>query len=331
MRRLATVWMLVAAAIAALPHQGWAAVTVRVAPEAVVSADEISLGDLAAVDGDETLASRLRQLRLGPAPMPGATQRIDPEYLRLRLHEPQLEPDSVQLIVPDQIIVTRAFQLLSGAAIIDAASRYIQERLDGAESSADPPAVVVLSRPGDLRVPVGTVELVTQSQVEPTAQSAQAATVTIKVDGRSYQTIPLSFRVGRYRNVVVAARALETRTPLGPGDWRIERRVSTEIPSAALTTPPESADLEAALPIKAGEVLTPTLVRPRVVVKRGEAVTVVLEGPGFRITTQGVAVTDGRRGDSLRVLNQTSKRETLGKVDQSGVVRVPFKTPGGDQ
>jgi flagella basal body P-ring formation protein FlgA len=126
--------------------------------------------------------------------------------------------------------------------------------------------------------------------------------------------------------VLVATRAIEAKGALGPSDWRVERRSTSELPAAALATWPESADLEAAQPIRAGDVLTPAMVRSRVLVRRGDVVTLLLEGPGFRIMTQGVAVTDGRRGDSLRVLNPTSKRETLGKIEGAGLVRVPFAT-----
>jgi flagella basal body P-ring formation protein FlgA len=317
--------------IGVLPLPLWAGVTVRLAPEAEVRTAEISLGDVATIEGDEGLARRLRQVRLGPAPMPGGSARIDGHYLRLRLSEPQLEPQRVEIVAPDQILVTRAFQVLPGTAVVEAAAHRLQERLEALAPAGGPYAVVALSRQADLRVPTGAVELVAQVQGEPSLLATPGATVTVKVDGHSYQTIPLSFRVGRYGSAVVAARALEPRAVLGPGDWQVERRPSTEIPAGALSGIADEADLEAVRPIKAGEVLTSSLVRPRILVRRGELVTLVLEGPGFRITTQGVAVTDARRGDALRVLNQASKRETLGKVDAAGIVRVPFREPGSGQ
>ena len=173
-------------------------------------------------------------------------------------------------------------------------------------------------------MPVGIVEIVAQVPPEPPAQGAMGAEVTVKVDGRSYRTMLLSFRIGRLRPVLVAARALDSKAALGPGDWRVDRRSSTEIPATALSAIADGGDLEAAQPIREGEILTHGLVRRRLAVKRGDIVTLVVEGPGFRITTQGLAMTDARRGDSLRVMNPTSKREALGKVEASGIVRVPF-------
>ena len=51
----------------------------------------------------------------------------------------------------------------------------------------------------------------------------------------------------------------------------------------------------------------------------------------YRPPQMGLAVTDARRGDSLRVMNPTSKREAVGKVEASGIVRVPFRGAGSDQ
>jgi flagellar basal body P-ring formation protein FlgA len=308
----------------------WAAVTVRVEAEVTVRGEEVSLGDLATVAGDEDLAYRLRQVRLGSAPAPGGSQRIDPDYVRLRLSESRLLPEHAQLILPDQVMVTRAYQVLMGAAIVEAASRQIQERLELGATSEEPYAVTALSRPADLRVPVGIVEIVAQVPPEP-GQGAMGAEVTVKVEGRSFRTMLLNFRIGRLRPVLVAARPLESRAALNPGDWRVDRRASTEIPATALSAIPEGGDFEAAQAIREGEILTQGLVRRRLAVKRGDIVTLVVEGPGFRITTQGLALTDARRGDSLRVMNPTSKREALGKVEASGIVRVPFHGTRSEQ
>ena len=59
--------------------------------------------------------------------------------------------------------------------------------------------------------------------------------------------------------------------------------------------------------------------------------TLLLEGPGFRIVAQGVASADARRGDMVKVLTATSKREAVGKVDGPGVVRVLFADLGRER
>jgi len=313
------------------PTLAAAAVVVRVAPETTVQGNEITLGDVATVQGDEPLARRLRKVVLGPAPLPGASQRLDPGNLRLRLGEAQLDPARLQIVTPDEIIVTRAFQVLTGADVVEAAGRQVRKRLEAQPDAHGPWAVVAASRPGDLRIPTGAVELIAQVQGEPSMQSSVGATVAIKVDGRPFQTVPLSLRVGRFQDVVVAARPLDPRAPLAAGDLRLITRASTELPEGALLTMPDVSDLDVTRPVREGEILTASLVRRRVIVKRGEIVTLLLEGPGFRIVAQGVASADARRGDTVKVTNVTSKRDAVGKVDAPGVVRVPFADAGRER
>jgi hypothetical protein len=163
-------------------------VTLRVEAEVTVRGEEISLGDLATVAGDEDLASRLRQVRLGPAPAPGGSQRIDPDYLRQRLSELRVllehaahpPGDHGHARLPDG----------DGGGDVGRRAGSAQERL--ARSHVRAHAVTAFSRPADLRVPVGTVRDRRRRCLEPPAQGAMGAEVTGKVDGRSYRTMPLS-------------------------------------------------------------------------------------------------------------------------------------------
>lgn len=319
---------LVLAALAlAASAPAWAAVVVRVAPEVTVQKDEILLGDLGAIEGDEPLASRLRQLRLGPAPLVGTSQRLDGETLRSRLRAAQIDPAKVQILLPDRIVVTRAFQLVPASAIVEAVKREALLRLGaraGSGEAAGPLAIVPAGRIDDLRVPTGEVLLDPRLHEGPAGSAFLAATVVVRVNSRDYQTLSMTFRVGRYQQVVVAARPLEPKTVLGAADFRIDSVSSTELPADALPAIAEPGDLEVLRPVKSGEVITPRMLRQKIAVKRGEIVTLILEGRGFRITTHGQAAEDARRGDTVRVVNATSKRDVLGKVEGPGMVRVPF-------
>jgi flagella basal body P-ring formation protein FlgA len=317
--------------IGSLPAQLEAGALVRVAPESAVRGDEILLSDLATIEGDAISVARLRSVRLGPAPPPGSAQQLDPDYLRLRLRQLSADLTAVQLAIPARVTVTRASQVQAAAAIVEVARRDALARLEAVDPQGGPHALTSASRPGDLLIPAGRVELVAQIQLGAPPYAFVAATVTVRVDGRDYQNLPLTFRVGRLQSVVVAAHTLEPKTVLSESDFRLERRPSTELPPGALTALPEARDTEAVRSLKAGDVVTDGLVRAKVLVKRGEIVTLVLEGQGFRITTVGQAGEDARRGDALRVVNLTSKREVLGRAEGPGFVRVPFGTPRSER
>lgn len=71
-----------------------------------------------------------------------------------------------------------------------------------------------------------------------------------------------------------------------------------------------------------GEALTPGVLRPPLLVRRGQVVTLTAGAQGFSVSTQGVALQDGARGALVRVRNSRSKRVVQGVVTGSGQVRV---------
>jgi flagella basal body P-ring formation protein FlgA len=319
---------LVLALVPAMAAAAAAPIVVRLAQDALVHGDDVILSDIAEIEGAGPLVDWLRAMRVAPAPPVGATQPVTADAIRTRLapHMPR-----VQLTGAARVNVTRAFQMVRGADLIDAVRREARARLDTAEAKGEPSALVPISRPEDVRVPTGEVELDTRLHESAAGAPTVIATVTVRVNNRERHQAVLTFQLARMVSVIVVTRPLEPRRTLAADDFRRERRPAGEVPPDALADLADPADLEVVRPVQAGEVLTPRVIRPRIAVKRGELVTLLLEGDGFRITTQGQASEDARRGDAVRVLNISSKREVLGWVEGGGVVRVPYRKLGAER
>lgn len=74
--------------------------------------------------------------------------------------------------------------------------------------------------------------------------------------------------------------------------------------------------------IAPGTVLTPQMLRPPLLVRQGQLVTLSVAAAGFSVTTQGVALQSGARGALVQVRNTRSNRVVQGVVTGSGQVRV---------
>jgi flagella basal body P-ring formation protein FlgA len=310
------------------------AAVVRLLPTASLHEDDVVLGDVATIDGDAALAARLRGLRISAAPALGATQSLDGESVRRRVRLPAGLAGRVSVVVPARVVWTRPAQVVTGMSLVDAARREALDRLARrapARGAEEPPALAPLTVPADVRVPAADVTLRVRVDDAPAGSAFIGTTVTVLAGGREAHTAAISFRVTRYRPVVVAATAVQARSALGPNDLRVEPRPASEVPLDALTEVRDAAELEAMQTLRPGDVVTARAVQARVLVRRGEIVTLVLEGPSFRITTQGVAGQDARRGDTVRVVNASSKREVLGRVEGAAVVRVPFAVLRGER
>jgi flagella basal body P-ring formation protein FlgA len=270
--------------------------------------------------------ARLRTLHVTPAPPAGVTHTLQAELIRARL---SADLSRVQLNGAARVLVTRAFQTVRGADLVAAVRRVAEERLEAAATRGEPLTLVPISRPEDLRVPTGDVRLDARLHGGAAGAPTLAATVIVRVNGRDRHQQVMTFQIQRMVRVAIVVRPLEPRRTLAADDFRSEMRPAAEVPPDAIPEVTDPADLELLRPVQAGEIVTARVVRPRIAVKRGELVTLLLEGDGFRITTQGQATEDARRGDPVRVVNIASKREVLGRVEGGGVVRVPHRQLGG--
>jgi flagella basal body P-ring formation protein FlgA len=320
--------LLVLALVLAVPVAAGAAEIVRLAPEVLAQGEDILLAELGTLEADPTAAARLGALKIAPAPAPGVTVALAAESIRARLRSISAEAGRVQVAGAPRVLVTRAFTTVRGVDLVEAVREQARPRLDALAARGEPMALTPISMPADLKVPIGDLGLDVGLHESAPGAPTLAATVTVRVAGRAHRQVPLTFQLRRLVRVAVVARPLEPRRGLVPDDVRLEQRPVTEVPPDALTEVGEVAELEVLRALQPGEVLTPRAVRPRLAVKRGELVTLVLETAGFRITTQAQASEDGRRGDSVRVVNLSSKREVMGRVEGGGVVRVPYRSLG---
>jgi flagella basal body P-ring formation protein FlgA len=71
-----------------------------------------------------------------------------------------------------------------------------------------------------------------------------------------------------------------------------------------------------------GEVVIAAAVAPPRTIRRGSVVSLILEGQGFRIVARGIASEDGAVGQTIKVVNQSSRRELAGRIEDERTVRV---------
>ncbi len=127
-------------------------------------------------------------------------------------------------------------------------------------------------------------------------------------------------RVAHYRRIVVARTFLPRGRAIGDGDLVDEERDVSTLPRGYFLPTADLHGMVAKRPIRAGQALTPDMVRPPLLVRRGEAVTIVAEHGGLSVRMAGKALVDGALGATVRVRNDRSKRIVEGRV--SGERRV---------
>ena len=76
--------------------------------------------------------------------------------------------------------------------------------------------------------------------------------------------------------------------------------------------------------VPANTLVTDQILEDRIVVRRGDAVTIIAESDKLVVRTKGKTVDKGRMGDVIRVKNTVSGKEVMAKVVSSSSVKVEF-------
>jgi flagellar basal body P-ring formation protein FlgA len=214
---------------------------------------------------------------------------------------------------------------LTADAVSGLARAWLVERLP---ADADRSAIEQVGSTRELVVPRGPTS--TSVTLQAGSPSGGVVTLLVELTGTDASGVPairsatVTLRINAHVDVVVAVRELERRTVLGRGDVRIERRYGDRLPQGAFRDPGDVIGKEVVRSIGPGEPLTSSMLAIPRAVRRGGVVNLVLDGPGFRINARGVASEDGAVGEIIRVVNQASRRELIGRVEDDHTVRVSY-------
>lgn len=157
------------------PAGGKARVTARA--EAEVAGENIRLGDIATIEANEPLQTNLTQLDLGETPAFGARRVLDRMRILARLKAAGIASDSVELIVPASVNVTRQSQVVTHATFLAFAEKTVREAPNvAAEYVADDVAP-------DFKAPQGELKLISEGIVGLNTTNCQVK-IAVFVDGK---------------------------------------------------------------------------------------------------------------------------------------------------
>lgn len=146
--------------------------------------------------------------------------------------------------------------------------------------------------------------------------------LNISCAGATAWKLLLPVRIEIYDDALIAA------TPLHKGQIIDENKVSfqktniSRLNNGYYSRDDEFTNLEVRLNLKRGAVLTPNNLRPRLMVKSGQQVTLILEYKGLEIKSTGQALGSARRGEVVRVRNNQSRRIVEGIASGQAQVRI---------
>ena len=133
---------------------------------------------------------------------------------------------------------------------------------------------------------------------------------------------PITGHASIKRDIPVLLERLEAKTIISEADLGWVTMASEHITPDMITSPTAllgrelRRDIQENKPLRARDIMQPRLVM------RGNLVTMLVETPALRITSQGRALQDGGIGDTVRITNTQSKKVVEGTVTGQGTVKI---------
>lgn len=204
--------------------------------------------------------------------------------------------------------------------ILDTATRFMSDQARAAHGEA----FEVTVSPGrlDPRLRLRACEQGLEAFTSPGARLAGNSTVGIRCLGPVTWSLYVPVHVAVHGEVVVLAHPLPRGMPLEAHHLRLERHDVGALPGGYLNDLELARDMVLRRALPAGTVLTPQMVEPPRLVRRGQRVTLLAEGSAVNVRVEGEALADGSRGERVQVRNLSSRRVVEGVVLSHGVVGV---------
>ena len=151
-----------------------------------------------------------------------------------------------------------------------------------------------------------------------------SATVVFLINGQEKKRIRISARIDLYADVLVASRFLQRHHELEEKDVQWVNRNVALLPNDIVTEMRDILGRRMTLSINGQEVFRKGMVEFPPLVKRGDRVIMAIENRQFKITTWGEAKDEGRRGDRIRLVNLSSRKEVFGRVLDANTVLIDY-------
>jgi flagella basal body P-ring formation protein FlgA len=281
-------------------------------PEATVDGDRVTLADLFDDAGD--VGAQV----VAQAPAPGRRMIFDARALASLAQAYGLDwrPASPH----DRTVIQRSALILGG----DRIGSMVQESL-AAKGVARPFAIVFDRRANQVTLPVDAGEITVASMSFDPDQGRFSGTLEAATPNGAI-TVPVSGRVAAVVEIPVLNRPINAGEIIGVADLDLVQMQSDRVARDTLTRSENIIGRTVEHPLPPGRPLRLHDLKRDLVVKRGQTVTVVLDDPNISLITQGRALTDGAKGEPVKVLNTASSRVVEGFAAGPDLVTVSDNT-----
>jgi flagellar basal body P-ring formation protein FlgA len=322
-KAVAAVAVLVLVLLAAASPGGSAGlISLRVYDQVEIEADQIQLGKIARIDGDDAgLVRELEALVIGRSPLPGKSRSLEGAAILLRLKQSGIDLARIELQIPPEVQVSRGAVEVSRESIEQMVKAFVQQQFAGKNQAM---TIKEIRGAEPVLLPKGSLSHQVTAPRNTALAGSLPLTVTLKVNDEIEKRVMVTAVVEVLVNALVTTRPLGRFKPIEESDVEVRPVDVAGLPSDYIAEPEAVLGKRTRRLIDANTVLRPDLVESQPIVKRGDRVRIIFESAGMRITAVGEVKQKGCLGERIPVTNLDSNKVIQARVVDTQTVKIDF-------
>jgi flagellar basal body P-ring formation protein FlgA len=218
-----------------------------------------------------------------------------------------------------------AENLAVGTQIRKAADRYMTTHVERLKSRLGPKTRIEYTIGAlDPRLALAPCSLPLVVETRDSPQPNTRLNLQISCQQTSNWSIYLPVELALYRPAVIAVNALTHGNTVGPADVRLVDINVSQVNGQYLTSLDDAIGKDVKRSLVAGAPIVDQQLVPPLMVRRGEAVLINANSNIVAVKVSGIALTDGRLGEQIRIKNQSSSRIVSARITGPGQAEVPM-------
>jgi flagella basal body P-ring formation protein FlgA len=305
------------------PLVAWSTpLTITVQSTAIVEGPQITIGDVAEVSGGSPhTILKVRGIVIGQSPPAGQERTLYGGYITTRLKQHGFNPQDMQIHTQAKIRVTRASQRIEARDIEAIVVRAIHTQMPW---QTEQMTIRSLRGIEPVILPLGPVHSAVTFPARTDFLGRTSFTIAFRVAGNLEHRLHGTVNLAVSADIVTTARTLARHETITAKDLQVQRLNMAHLPRRVLMKPDDVIGKRTKRPLQANALIHTYEVETLPLVRKGDAVLIIVDSPLLKVTTVGEALEPGQRGDTIRVKNVASQREIRAVVVNKENVKVPF-------
>lgn len=293
-------------------------VEIKLLNKVSISSEKIYLKDIAHFQNvSEPLLSKLEQVLIGPAPLPGRSRNIVKSIVRLRLVREKLS-DKVSLVGADKVKVKRTYSTISGHFVTELLKQYVRDNFPSTVRKLE---VDVINSPLEIILPSDEASLSFRIPIGILSRGRVTIHLEVKSINSTKKIIPFSVNIRTFEDVLVTKRQLYRNSNIREDDFKVELRETTNSTfNKFITSYAEVENKKLVRGVSANRILRSDMLRDPPLISRGAQLTLKIINKNLVVLTSGMAREDGQLNDWINVQPLPSGKTIKAKILNSSTV-----------